>query len=50
MRLPKVRLESAKKGFYWLGGKTYNELALDIRKAETLNDFNGRLKAFLNIS
>ena len=50
IRLPKVRLESAKNGFYFLGGKIYNELPLDIRKAETLNDFNVRLQAFLNIS
>ena len=26
IRRPKVRLESAKSGFYFLGGKTYNEL------------------------
>ena len=50
IRLPKVRLESAKNGFYFLGGKIYNELPVDIRKAETLNDFNVRLQAFLNIS
>jgi hypothetical protein len=50
IRLPKVRLESAKNGFYFLSGKIYNELPLDIRKAETLNDFNVRLQAFLNIS
>ncbi len=50
IRLPKVRLESAKNGFYFLGGKIYNELPLDIRKAETLNDFNVRLQALLNIS
>ena len=49
IRLPKVRLESAKSGFYFLGGKTYNELPADIRKAETLNDFNMRLQTFLNI-
>ena len=31
----------------FLGGKTYNELPIDIRKAETLNDFNMRLETFL---
>ena len=49
VRLPKVRLESAKNGFYFLGGKTYNELPIDIRKAETLNDFNMRLETFLSL-
>ena len=49
VRLPKVRLESAKNGFYFLGGKTYNELPIDIREVETLNDFNMRLETFLSL-
>ncbi len=33
IRLPKVRLECAKKGFYFTGAKIFNELPIDIRKA-----------------
>ena len=48
IRLPKVRLECAKKSFYFNGAKTFNDLPSDIRKAETLNDFKIKLVNFLD--
>ena len=36
IRLPKVRLETAKNGLYFLGGKLFNELPLEIRQVENL--------------
>ena len=48
IRLPKVRLECAKKSFYFTGAKTSNDLPIDIRKVETLNDFKVKLQNFLN--
>ena len=39
VRLPKVRTESAKKGFYFVGAKTFNELPTNIRKAKNLKEF-----------
>ncbi len=49
IRLPKVCLECAKKGFYYTGAKTFNELLIDIRKAETLNDFKIKLQNLLDV-
>ncbi len=48
INLPRVRLETAKKGFYFYGGKLYNELPLDIRKSETLQLFTNRLNKLLH--
>ena len=48
IRLPKVRLECAKKSFYFTGAKTFNDLPIDIRKVETLNDFKVKLQNFLD--
>ena len=49
IRLPKVRLECAKKGFHFIGAKTFNELPIVIRKAECLNDFKIKLRNLLDV-
>ena len=47
IKLPKVNLEIAKKGFYFYGGKLFNELPLKIRRSETLQLFKRELDKFL---
>ena len=42
-------LNLPKTGGGGFGRKTFNELPLDLRKAETLNDFNAGLQDFLNL-
>ena len=49
IRLPKVRLECAKKGSHFIGAKTFNELSIVIRKAECLNDFKIKLRNLLDV-
>ena len=39
LRLPKAKLESFKKGFYFNGEKTSNELPRHVRAAKTINEF-----------
>lgn len=39
LRLPRIKLESSRKSFYYNGAKAYNELPLIIRKAESKNEF-----------
>ena len=44
IRLPKVRLQSAKTSFYFSGAKCYNDLPLEIRKSASLSIFKEHLK------
>ena len=44
IRLPKVKLEFARKSFYYSGAKIYNELPLIIRTSESYIDFKKLLK------
>ena len=39
LRLPKAKLESFKKSFYFNGAKTFNELPRHVRAAKTINEF-----------
>ena len=39
LRLPKIKLESTKRSFRFIGAKTFNELPLEIRKATSTNYF-----------
>ena len=43
LRLPIIRTEYARRSFYYMGAKVYNELPLEIRKAESTNDFEKQL-------
>ena len=47
IRLPKLKLEVARKGFYFMGGKYFNDLPYDIRNAENLHVFKHRLNNYL---
>ena len=47
VRLPRVKLEIARKGYFYLGAKMYNELPLEIRKAEDFNTFRHLLNEHL---
>ena len=39
IRLPRVRLEQARKSFYFLGGKLYNGLSVKARRADSVKKF-----------
>ena len=47
IKLQKVNLEIAKKGFYFHGGKLFNELPLEMRRSETLQLFKRELDKLL---
>ena len=40
VKLPPVKLETAKRGFFFNGGSLYNALPLEIRKVENMNEFS----------
>ena len=46
LRLPKARTESYRKSFQFFGAKMFNELPIEVRKANSLNEF----KALFNKS
>ena len=43
VRLPRVKLETARRGFYFAGGSLYNSLPTDIRSMDTSNVFKEAL-------
>ena len=49
IRLPRVRLEVAKKGCYYRGGLSFNRLPVAVRKSSTLSSFSIGLRKFLNL-
>ena len=44
IRLPVVKPQVANKGFYFFGGKCYNDLPTEIRSAYSLQDFRRLLR------
>ena len=46
LRLPSVKLETAKQGFYFGGAKLYNSLPLEIRMKDDISEFHSCLKDF----
>ena len=46
LRLPQVKLETAKQGFYYGGAKLYNSLPLKLRMEPHLNKFKILLTDF----
>ena len=46
IRLPPVRLEVARRGFYFTGGTFYNSLSIDIRKTDSVNIFKKKVSEF----
>jgi hypothetical protein len=39
IRLPKIRLESSKRSFFYFGAKCFNELPLSVRNAQNFKEF-----------
>ena len=48
LQTPKVNLEIAKNGFFFMGAKLYNLLPIDI--SESADDFEDKLNSFFIIS
>ena len=46
LRLPSVKLETAKQGFYFGGAKFYNSLPLEIIMKDDISEFHSCLKDF----
>ena len=44
VKLPKIKTEYARKSFRFMGAKTYNEMLVNIRKTESFNTHEKRLK------
>ena len=47
--LPRINTEYARKGFYYMGAKVYNNLPIDIRTVENKKDFKEKLDLFLKM-
>ena len=45
LKLPPVKLELAKQGFYFSGGVLYNSLPIEIRDADGYGKFKELIKA-----
>ncbi len=48
LKLPAIRTEYARKSFYFMGAKLYNELPLEIRKAENYRDYERQITEHFN--
>ena len=46
LKIPKIRLESTKRAFYFSGAKLFNELPLDIRSENNFNVFKKKISSF----
>ena len=42
--VPKIKLETARSSFYYMGVKFYNDLPLNLRKVESYKEFERHLK------
>ena len=47
--LPRIKTEYARKGFYYIGAKVYNNLPIDIRTVENKKDVKEKLDLFLKM-
>ena len=47
--LPSIKTEYARRGFYYMGAKLYNDLPIDVRTAENKKDFKEQLDLFLKM-
>ena len=47
--LPSIKTEYARRGFYYMGAKLYNELPIDVRTAENKKNFKEKLDLFLKM-
>ena len=46
LKLPKIKLESTRKSFYYMGAKLYNDLPLKISTTENFNIFREKVKKY----
>ena len=46
IRLPPVKLEVARRGFYFTGGTLYKSIPFDIRKTDSVNIFKKKVFEF----
>ena len=46
IKLPSVKLEVARRGFYFTGGTLYNSLPIDIRKIDSVNILQKKVSEF----
>ena len=46
VELPSIKLEFARKGFFFMGAKIYNELPAEIRQEENLNLFKNKIRNY----
>ena len=47
--LPRIKTDYARKGFYYMGAKLYNDLPIDVRTAENKKDFIEKLDLVLKM-
>ena len=48
LRLPKIRTVAAKKGFYFNGAKSFNDLPLKVRNTDSVKEFKVLLNSHFN--
>ena len=46
--LPKVKLQTGKFGFYYMGAKRYNELPVHIKESKNISEFRKNLNEYFN--
>ena len=46
VKLPRVKLETARSGFYYMGARLYNTLPIEIRSIKTFSSFKKQVKKF----
>ena len=49
LKLPTIRTEYARKSFYFMGAKLYNDLPLELRKIESYRDFENSITEHFNL-
>ena len=47
IRLPRIRLEVARSGFFFMGGKLYNTLPVELRSLENLKSFKNKIRSHI---
>ena len=48
LKLPAIRTEYARKSFYFMGAKIYNELPIELRRIENNQDFENKVTEHFN--
>ena len=48
LRIPKIKLEFARSGFFSMGVKNFNSLPIEIRQTESIEDFKKKCKTYFS--